>query len=99
MDQEATSENKEHVQYPTIGYSFGNPEKICRLSCLQKERSIAACSLQSEDEQLPERDCRPVSDKEEPDYTHRKTYCFLLFIENKELTKIISFIGNDLETS
>ena len=24
----------------------------------------------SEDEQLPERDCRPVFDKEEPDYTH-----------------------------
>ena len=38
------------------------------LSSLQKERSIAACSLQSEDEQLLERDCRPVSDKEEPDY-------------------------------
>ncbi|WP_370448518.1 hypothetical protein, partial [Bacteroides sp. OF04-15BH] len=70
VDQEATSENKEHVQYSVAGYSFGNPEKICKLSCLQKERSIAACSLQSEDEQLPERDFRPVSDKEEPDYPH-----------------------------
>ena len=46
MDQEAASENKEHVQYSAAGYSFGNPEKICRLSCLQKERSIAACPLQ-----------------------------------------------------
>ena len=72
MDQEATSENKEHVQYPAARYSFGNPEEICRLSFLQKERSIAACSLQSEDEQLPERDCRPVPDKEEFDDTHRK---------------------------
>ena len=71
MDQEATSENKEHVQYPAVGYSFGNLEKICRLSCLQKERSITACPLQSEDEQLPKRDCRPVPDKEEFDYTHR----------------------------
>lgn len=35
--------------------------------------SIAACSLQPEDEQLSERDCRPVSDKEEPDYTQPAT--------------------------
>ena len=82
MDQEATSENKEHVQYSATGYSFGNPEKICRLSCLQKERSIAACPLQSEDEQLPERDCRPMPDKEEPDYTHRETSYNLYLIEN-----------------
>ena len=28
-----------------------------------------------------------------------KTYQFFLLIENKELTKIVSLIGNDMETS
>ena len=28
-----------------------------------------------------------------------KTYHFFLLVENKELTKIISLIGNDMETS
>ena len=40
-----------------------------------------------------------MPDKEEPDYTHRKTYHFFLLIENKGLTKVISLTGNDLETS
>ena len=33
------------------------------------------------------------------DLSHFKTYRFSLLIENKELTKIISLTGNDLETS
>ena len=31
--------------------------------------------------------------------SHGKTYYFVLLIENKGLTKIVSLTGNDLETS
>ncbi len=40
-------------------------------ACKKKGVLLPVCPLQSEDEQLPERDCRPMPDKEEPDYTHR----------------------------
>lgn len=43
-------------------------------------------------------DCRSWNQKTH-NFPRRKTYQFFLPIENKELTKIVSLIGNDLETS
>ena len=42
---------------------------------------------------------RSVGHKEARNLSLRKTYYFVLPIENKELTKIVSLTGNDLETS
>lgn len=56
-------------------------------------------SVESEDERVPERDSHPMSGKQAADRSCGKTYYFLLLIENKKLTKVVSLTGNDLETS
>ena len=60
---------------------------------------MPSCCLQSEGKQLPEGDCGLLRHQKESDHACSKTYYFVLLIENKGLTKIVSLTGNDLETS
>lgn len=66
---------------------------------MYEKRGIAAGAQQSANEQLPERDSRYMRYHQTAEYPQGKTYRFFLLIENKEFTKIVSLIGNDLATS
>ena len=60
MDSEASPKDKEHVQHSLARHSDADFGEIQKPSDLPKEKCIAPRPLQSEDEQLSERDCRFV---------------------------------------
>ena len=66
---------------------------------MQGERQAASRAVEREDERLSERVGRYMRYSQTPFDAYVKTYQFFLLTENKELTKIISLTGNDLETS
>lgn len=63
---------KKHVQHPVAGYSAGDSAQVCQPPHLPEEGRIAACSMQPEDEQLSEGDCRHLHDPQESDHALRQ---------------------------
>ena len=70
LDSQASPKDEEHVQHPPARHPFGHPPQIRELPSLLKEEGAASRPLQSEDEQLPERNSRPLHDQEELDNTY-----------------------------
>lgn len=70
MDSQAPPKDEEHVQHPPARHSLGYSPQVRQLPRLPKEESPAPRPLQPKDEQLPERNRRPLHDQEELDHTY-----------------------------
>ena len=86
-------------QRSPVARSSCHIEEIREPSPLRKDRPLPARDVQPKNEQLPQRNSRPVRNKQELDDSLLKTYHFFLLIENKKLTNVVILTGNDLETS
>ncbi len=71
------------MQHPPARHPLSHPPQIRQLSRLPKEESPAPRPLQPKDEQLPERNRRPLHDQEELDNTYGETQRIVFAIGNE----------------
>ena len=96
MDYLQTAQDGRTVPSEAAGHSLADNRT---LQAFPRKQPCISQSQLLVDMQTDGQDDKGMRHHQENQLPHTKTYHFFLLIENKELTKVISLTGNDLETS